>query len=377
MKKLTLTRQELYNKVWEKPTSQLAKELTISDVALAKICKKMNIPKPGLGYWAKVKNGRKPVKPALPQGNFIPQHTFYIKEHEEMSEAKEICIESVKNKIRKNSEEIYNNDLIKSLNDCPAPLQNACKRFIKHRDDAVNYLIHIPQYPIEISQSNPEKAFCIAATLLRGFADRKIPIIQKSERRKCKILGEELSFGVRETLTRKKYPANYDKETFGRQYYFTGSGRFEIFITNKDYFSEKAFRFVETDKKKIDSSIIERFYLELYVSAEKIKAKREQRRLRDIANRKEQARQFELQRLRRLDENRIKQFNVWFNNYEQMQKQQAFLIKLKAHIDSNKQDYPDDHEIHKIIKIAEQNLNKLDPFKEGVFKDVKIKEFMW
>ncbi len=109
----------------------------------------MNIPKPGLGYWAKVQNGRKPVKPTLTEGNFIPQHTFYIKEHEKMPEAKEICIESVKNKIQKSSDKAYNNDLIKSLSDCPAPLQNACKRFIKHRNDAVNYLIYIPQLKID------------------------------------------------------------------------------------------------------------------------------------------------------------------------------------------------------------------------------------
>ena len=53
-----LTRQELYDLVWAKPMTKVAAEFGISDVGLHKICKKHRIPKPGLGYWAKVAAGR-------------------------------------------------------------------------------------------------------------------------------------------------------------------------------------------------------------------------------------------------------------------------------------------------------------------------------
>ena len=49
-------------KMWSAPTTQVATELGISDVALAKRCKKLNVPKPPLGYWAKVAAGQKPEK---------------------------------------------------------------------------------------------------------------------------------------------------------------------------------------------------------------------------------------------------------------------------------------------------------------------------
>jgi hypothetical protein len=42
-------RDELYNLVWSKPMRQVAGRYGISDVALAKICKKLNIPVPGRG----------------------------------------------------------------------------------------------------------------------------------------------------------------------------------------------------------------------------------------------------------------------------------------------------------------------------------------
>ncbi|MEO7298366.1 MAG: hypothetical protein ABI042_07295 [Verrucomicrobiota bacterium] len=61
-----LTREELYEKVWSMPTTKVAAELGISDVAVKKRCKKLNVPKPPLGYWAKVAAGQTPKKMPLP-----------------------------------------------------------------------------------------------------------------------------------------------------------------------------------------------------------------------------------------------------------------------------------------------------------------------
>lgn len=56
-----LTRRELYDLLWSRPTTKVAAELGISDVGLHKICEKHRVPVPGRGYWAKVSAG-KPVK---------------------------------------------------------------------------------------------------------------------------------------------------------------------------------------------------------------------------------------------------------------------------------------------------------------------------
>jgi hypothetical protein len=61
-----LTRQELYEQVWPTPTVQLAKQYGISDVAIAKICRRHRIPKPPLGYWARVQHGQKVSRKPLP-----------------------------------------------------------------------------------------------------------------------------------------------------------------------------------------------------------------------------------------------------------------------------------------------------------------------
>jgi len=44
--------------IWEKPTSQVAKDLGVSDKAIEKHCKKLALKKPPRGYWAKIQAGK-------------------------------------------------------------------------------------------------------------------------------------------------------------------------------------------------------------------------------------------------------------------------------------------------------------------------------
>jgi hypothetical protein len=63
---LTLSRQDLYELAWSKPMVELAQDFGISDVALAKRLRKLGIPVPGRGYWARVAGGQTPRRPPLP-----------------------------------------------------------------------------------------------------------------------------------------------------------------------------------------------------------------------------------------------------------------------------------------------------------------------
>lgn len=65
MLKRHLSREELFALVWERPTSEIAIELGISDVAVGKLCEKLQVPKPPRGYWARVEAGQTPRRPAL------------------------------------------------------------------------------------------------------------------------------------------------------------------------------------------------------------------------------------------------------------------------------------------------------------------------
>ena len=62
----TVPRDQLYREIWNEPARLVAKRYGISDVGLAKVCRRYHIPKPGLGYWAKHEVGRAPSPPPLP-----------------------------------------------------------------------------------------------------------------------------------------------------------------------------------------------------------------------------------------------------------------------------------------------------------------------
>jgi hypothetical protein len=66
-------REKLYQQVWSQPVQKVAKEYGMSNVALAKICRKLRVPLPGRGYWAKLAAGKtvalRPSLPPIPEPN--------------------------------------------------------------------------------------------------------------------------------------------------------------------------------------------------------------------------------------------------------------------------------------------------------------------
>lgn len=63
-----MSREQLYERVWTTPIDRLAYEFGISGVALGKTCRRMNVPVPPRGYWARVSAGQKPKAVPLPPG---------------------------------------------------------------------------------------------------------------------------------------------------------------------------------------------------------------------------------------------------------------------------------------------------------------------
>jgi hypothetical protein len=47
---VVLTREQLYDEVWSEPMATLAQKYGLSDVGLAKICRKLDVPVPWRGY---------------------------------------------------------------------------------------------------------------------------------------------------------------------------------------------------------------------------------------------------------------------------------------------------------------------------------------
>jgi hypothetical protein len=68
---VTYRRFELYEEIWKEPVRTVAKRYGMSDVALRNTCRKLRVPLPGRGHWARIEAGResrRPPLPAIPDG---------------------------------------------------------------------------------------------------------------------------------------------------------------------------------------------------------------------------------------------------------------------------------------------------------------------
>jgi len=110
---ITISRKELYEQVWSVPVSRLAPKYGISDVGLKKICRKLNVPTPPLGYWTKIQYNIRVEKTPLPKLKHGEPHMHTIhksdlRDEDELefsAESKEIIskFESIKVAERLNS----------------------------------------------------------------------------------------------------------------------------------------------------------------------------------------------------------------------------------------------------------------------------------
>jgi hypothetical protein len=75
---ITIKRDELYKEVWGKPMTHLSKKYGLSDNGLRKICRKLNVPTPTLGYWTKIQHGKKIPKTPLPEIKYGEQGTYKL-----------------------------------------------------------------------------------------------------------------------------------------------------------------------------------------------------------------------------------------------------------------------------------------------------------
>ncbi|WP_354601223.1 hypothetical protein [Uliginosibacterium flavum] len=98
----SMDRTELYEEVWSDPVTVVAARYGLSDVGLAKICKRWQIPLPSRGYWAKVKAGRVMARVALPPLSKPPVIPVSIKKISDTEQAQKAMKRKTASEIRRN-----------------------------------------------------------------------------------------------------------------------------------------------------------------------------------------------------------------------------------------------------------------------------------
>ncbi|WP_426117243.1 hypothetical protein [Massilia sp. PWRC2] len=81
---LRLSRERLFENVWETPIGNLARDWGITSAKLRDICKALHVPLPEAGHWAAIRAGKAPPQPELPFFEGTSTLTFDVRPRESL-----------------------------------------------------------------------------------------------------------------------------------------------------------------------------------------------------------------------------------------------------------------------------------------------------
>lgn len=358
----TITRQGLYEQVWRTPTRKLKKIYGISDVAIAKHCKKLNIPKPPRGYWEKIRNGR-PINrsPLPPPGVGVPAQITIPTSINKSAQ----FVEAISNKlaplIRPEVFTLPDNfhsvsPLVKKTHDA---LRAASKQ--PHRADRYPrvYFSMLGTLDIRVSTENVDKALKIMEALTRGLQTKGYSLVADGKDSKkphsthvdgldhpVRIYIEELAHQVKHVPTANESQWQYTK------FDYQPTGKLHLIID--EYYSEALRRrWTINDNKSLGTTLAS------FVNGIAAAAKA----LKDRSIRLQSERQLsEIRRLQEAEEeSRRHEFTIAAAKWNETQRLRGFLTALKTEIDNKKLEVAPNSQLGLWLAWANRYVEALDP----------------
>ncbi|WKZ70865.1 MAG: hypothetical protein QY331_06330 [Melioribacteraceae bacterium] len=368
MKRIKLNREKLYEQVWSKPMIKLAKKYGISDVGLGKICKKMNIPKPYPGYWAKIEFGKSVEKLKLPKPdeNTITEYEITVSEEEHIPIPDTLEKEIASNKL--NSIRVK-----KSLHN-PHPLVKDAQT--KLADKSTNYQgIFSTEYndiiDIRVTKNTLNRALRIMDTILKEAEDQGWTIKDPGYDKTGFIInGSEVDFLLREKQKTERVKSNSDWRGYEKNYIPTGVLSLEI----KSWSEGTGVKLNFKDKNNIQ--LLEQIN-DFFASLTKLAFIRRQRQIQH--ENREKIKQLKIEILQRKinritnEEKKINDFQNMVLEWNKCQNLRNFIKAVENKYADRKDARFQNMSINEWVKWANRIADWKDPLKEGIHLNIEEK----
>ncbi|MDE3059843.1 MAG: hypothetical protein KGJ06_02400 [Pseudomonadota bacterium] len=383
--KIILTRDALYEAVWSTPMAQLAKQYNLSDVGLAKICRKMEIPYPWRGYWAKVTNGqvlpKTPLKPLTGKGR--SQFILYGNCPPRAA--------STESEFEKRPENVI--AVSKTLHN-PHPLVAETKRLLEDTQVRYGALARQPGcLDISVSKEPLRRALLLMDAIAKAAIARGYEIAiatRESRQAMClQIDGEPVYFSLTETIrssahipTRqeKTWKSRIDRLSYG-DYYHSEYERYRAKVPDYDYTPEGIFQlriehrrpeFLRRKWADGKAQRVENCLNQFFASAKKVaEAEKEwrlewERKQREWREAEERRRLLEEQR--QAEKKKVKWLKKELKNWKTSRRIRKYIAAIRA---ANPDPTP---ELAEWLSWAERYADHLDPmvdFEIDVLKEIR------
>ena len=338
-------RQTLYEEVWKEPVSVVARRYGVSDVAVHKICRRLRIPVPGRGYWAKYRAGGQVMKEPLPRYDG-PQRIVSRRGEARGQAAAHSApggdLGFLDDDTRRGLLEVCSNITVPAEMTRPHPLiAEAEKRLRRQKpgDNSPPGQVVLRALGISVTRASLERALRIMNTLVKTLErlGHAIIVEEQSSQLVVQINGEKVHVSLAERLKRVDHvltPLELEKRR-KNQYFWTPShdylptGQLTLTIDSLRI-SRRNWR---DDKKRRLEGHLGEFIVALVLAAANERTWREERERERQIMIQEELRRLELEQLRQEESERFRRLEL-----EAMDWRQANLIRdyVKAVEESGK-----------------------------------------
>ncbi|WP_372905709.1 hypothetical protein, partial [Rhodohalobacter sp.] len=243
MKNITFNRTKLYNELWQKPMTQIAKDYKINVYQLKKVCDELEIPRPETGYWSKLRSGKKVKQKPLTEFKADEYKLSLYNEPE--VDLKDQLPKSFKTiKFKKNLTGLH-------------PLVSKTYRYLKEKNSGDNYgrlkPFRIGYLGILVSESLLKRAILFYDGLIRELERQGFQIAgggsDKVVYTSVKIGDDKVFLRLEEAGSFNRTKVESSWKEYDYDYYTTGNLRLQISKHSSNYRSKTI---SDTDERKLE-----------------------------------------------------------------------------------------------------------------------------
>lgn len=356
---MKISRKELYDLVWAEPMTTVCEKFGLTDNGLRKHCKSMNIPTPPVGYWSKLKHGKKTEIIPLPEEYAGEKQSTDLRKADP-SEKKEISLSPPINRYKERESEIRGGDtsafIVPEVLYAKDSIIIDTKERFREKPDNV-YLAKNPYknkigptLDICISEKSIDRALSIFATIIKALRFRGHSIKIADNKTFALINSEEIQINITE---RKKQDPNSGNSRNSYNNIFCGELHLNIFYGHGDKDT-----FKDTTQTKIEDKIIS-ILANLEIRSEKMKEERIEAERRRIIREKEELERKQFEEKRKAE---LKEFKSLFTMAERLQKTNILRQYISTYEEFINKRGEMDEEIVAEIQWAKEKADWLDPF---------------
>ena len=366
---LQYDREELYRKVWEQPMLKVAEEYGVSSVALGKTCRKLNIPVPGRGYWAKVANGhRVESKPALPKMDNVPviYRSHAIEKRPRPTDPQDTELVAIDQLLASGALTPPDGDLLVK----PHPLIRATASRLRSRSRVNEFGILQPREPggldIRVSERTLDRALQVMARIVVVLERQGHSVRISDEGDTLAIINSQqvpflLEEPVQKVVTEKaRVPNPTDRWDYDREVTREPVGKLALKVIANTWGQpeqRKHWRDGKTQRLEALVPAIVAGLLRLSISLRRME---EERRKRELDQRRRAEERVQLREAIDKEEEKLDQFNNWVDDWQRAESMRRFIAVYAEKSRSGAAEKQ--LQCREWVEWANRQADRLDPF---------------